>query len=434
MSPDWAQWEASAQSLPALDRAWIEELFTWKSRPFPPGEWLVFHLRNAARLALAGDVLGARAALDQARTVPPFIGFAYGHVATMIDTAASIVTAGALPDRVYAPPDEVSEWSEWKYRPLPESEQVTADKADAVTRLVATLQAEQSPEDYAASREAALAVVRADIASGKLQLSKAPELAMQAESARAQVLALEAERRAELEDLAQQRDQAEARVAVLRGNARPQVDGLGSEIKRAAKKLERELRRAVDPIRDLRDQLSEALLPGLVREFGRDIENEVHRLGARVNAELRRAVAGLAQYGSFLQVAGLVLGLVIPGVGQLIDIVIAAALAGVEIAHAQYQSNEIEAKFRQMRAVLTADIARLMAEAAELEAQAAELEGARLEQLRLAEEERARRQEILTAAAAQRSQADAKSGSVRLAIGGLALVVLIAALTRRKKR
>lgn len=405
MSPDWQAWETTSAALPPIEKAWLEELFTWEARPYPPGEWLVFNLRHAAALALLEDAAEAARWLARAETNPAFIGFAHGHVATMLELGRQIVARGATPERAHAFPNELEEWTLWKYKPLPESEQVGPADVAAVVELVEGV-ADQSPEDWLASREAAAAAVRADVANGRLKLDRVPELAAQALRARAEVRTVEARDAAARAELAERLAAAEARrdraAAALDQGGRESLEGIGSEIKRAAKRLESKARKlARDPVMRLRDELAEALLPAVVRRWGRSLDDEVHRLARRINAEFERGLLRLEPYAGFLRAISLAFDIVLPGIGRLVDVLVVAVIAGVEIAAADIRKRELGQDLKRFRAAVESEIQRLNEEAEALEAEARRLEAARLEQLRLADSERARREQEAAAFAAE---------------------------------
>lgn len=391
----------------ADEKRWIDLLFSWCVYPFDPGNWFAQNLRDAVLAALRGDQATAEdryARADEAHRL--YIGYGAHYTGNLLGLARRIIDTRELPFEVegwdcpedQGPPGPI-------LRPVKPEREMTAAQADTLAAFASSVS--QIPiEEYAATRAAELAEVRAQLEAGTFPLSDAPELAAEAlaahaeldEEEAAQVAELEA-KRAEVAGAQLRRDAAAARVAELQKAAAPNgLGGISDEFKRFRKRVSGALKRApgdvIDPVKRAASELSHSILPSAVREFGYQMEQEASRLGRRVTAETIRAMGTITEQAPWIKAAAGLAGLLIPGIGMLVYLLALGALGGVEVAWAYRQKIEIKEQIRMALNALNADLYNLIEEAKALEALAAELEAQRLAFLEVVTEKREARIDI----------------------------------------
>lgn len=385
---------ASGAKVPALtpeDQGFLEAFYRWSSSSDPSNRFGMAWSRLAliaARAILAGDTATLNkaqawmrdfeAAGAQGAALRTGGKFGAGTDAIRAELA-QLQGSKAIPALVTRPL-----YYEGGEEPLILQRTVPPAKASAMGALMGMV-AKIPAEDYIETRRAELAEAAAKVDRGDVNSNDAPELAAQALEVHAEIdqQLLAAER--EVDQLLAQAELAENRIAAAKAEIAgsqeaPSADGLGLglSLKSVLKGITRTWKdEVVDRVQRIRDDLAQRLLPAGVREFGRQIDRERKRFGRRVDAEVMREIASVAQYAPWIKaLSGL---LMFTPLGFIGYILLVGAISGVELTYAYRVKREIDGKLRELMRQVRAEVARLQAEAAKLEADVARLRALRAE-------------------------------------------------------
>jgi len=307
---------------------------------------------------------------------------------------------------------------------------------EAAFELVLARISQIDPSEYAELRKDAIEEVKGKVVKGKLEIGNAPELMLEAKKAKDELDKDLADQQKELsillvqeEAARQKRDEALMDLKSLDHDAR--LAGIKDEWRRIRKKAKKAWDRNVwEPTKQVRDQISEAILPAVIQEFGRDINREANRVGRRVNKELNRGIENVAtKYAPWLKAVIPLLAL-IPGVGMLASWVFAAALASVEIAHTYRVKRDLDGKLRKLKNQVREQIKQYQDETDKILAEITRIKKERLGVFEQSEIERAKRSEVTGRTLLEIA---AESKVTTLALGSAAILGAYG-LTRKRGR
>lgn len=400
---------ASAVPVPEVYRNWLHEaVFNFENLGWAPGQSITENLTEAVMKACAGDLLAAELAFMRASAARAYTGGAHDpYILELLGIARRMMNERRIPETLEKTVSEHDLRREPQRRPEP----TTAAQRAAIEDLAREL-SQMSPAEYAESRAAELAAVKAQLLAGNLPLSDAPEAAASAVRARGELAEAEQAAAVEVAGLTAERDEARARrdalaaqlppeeaaAAKARANARlssksarfdksaapergaPEAGkglaGIRDTWRRVRNQVKASWDDIVDPVAALAQTISHHLLPSEARELGRRLDRERKRLGHRLDQDLQRAVEDIATYAPWIYAVAPFLGW-IPVIGQLLTLFVIFTVATVEVAYAAKMKHELDQALRRARAALRDELAALVEEIKELERRIAELQAAR---------------------------------------------------------
>lgn len=415
------------------DEEWINLIFSWCGWPYDPGQWFAAGLRGAVKARLMGWHQFAWSEYHRTATSFQFIGFGHHYITSLRGIALKILQTGELPFEIISwdcesdqgPPVPI-------VRPLPAGKDVSADQADAIAELVKDV-AKAPPPAYLESRKPEIAAVKGMIARGELKLSEAPELAQTAVIRKRELKAAEEMGALEMETLENkvatrelERDQAVADFLAAGGKPE-QLSGILSKVKKEWKRIRKKVKRVASsvatPLARIRSEISYAVLPKAVRQFGYQVEKEASRLGRRVNKEIIRGMEQIATQAPWLKIVATVLGFLIPVFGPLIHLLTIAGVATVEIAWVIRQKQKLDESLSAARKLLNQQLQALDAQIVEIQRLTAELQAQRLLLVDLGLKAQNRR--LTIAASVLTEQEQRKKRALLLATGATAAGLIL---------